>query len=72
MAHSTGGPASGGEHASSISIPWVIGAALLCGAGLFVMMFFVLTFQLVYLVGVAPVVGGGLMLFDQRAGADHA
>lgn len=72
MAHSTGAVHSGAETASSLSIPWVIAAALLCGAGLFVMMYFILTFNPLYLLGVAPVVGGGLMLFDQRAGADHA
>lgn len=35
-------------------------------------MYFILTFQLIYLGGIALVVVGGLMLFDRRAGPDHA
>lgn len=72
MAH----PASSAHAAESglpaSSIAWLVAAAVMIGAGLFVITYFILTFQLVYLAGIALVVVGGLMLFDRRAGPDHA
>ncbi|MCI4331886.1 MAG: hypothetical protein L3K19_08615 [Thermoplasmata archaeon] len=72
MAHSAAGAASHGSSVSTISVPWVIAAALLIGVGLFIISYFMVTFQFVYLGGIALVVGGGFMLFDERAGPDHA
>jgi membrane-bound ClpP family serine protease len=72
MEHSAGAePAQSLGH-STLSLPWLVAAALLIGGGLFVISYFILTFQLVYLAGIAMVVVGGLMLFDPRAGPDHA
>jgi membrane-bound ClpP family serine protease len=61
-----------GHARSPISVGWVVLAALLIGAGLFLLAYFFLTFNLLYFVGIAPCVAGGLMLFDRRAGLDSA
>jgi hypothetical protein len=69
-------PAAASEHGhaqrSPISVPWVIAAALLIGAGIWVLSYMLLEFDGFYLIGIAPVVLGSLMLFDKRAGLDHA
>ncbi|HTT14830.1 MAG TPA: hypothetical protein VMG81_03505 [Thermoplasmata archaeon] len=57
---------------SPISIGWVIGAALLCGLGLFALAYWLITFSWLYFAGVIPVIVGALMLFNPRAGWDHA
>jgi hypothetical protein len=64
-------PAHGHER-SPISVGWVILAAVLIGGGLFLIAYFFLTWNLLYFVGIAPCVAGGLMLFDRRAGHDAA
>jgi len=53
-------------------VGWVILSALLIGLGLLLMAYFLLTFNLLLLVGIVPCVAGGLMLFDRRAGFDSA
>lgn len=63
------------HHASapnSISVPYVILAALICGAGLFLIMTWFLTGQWVYFVGVFLVLGGAMMFLSPRMGSDHA
>jgi len=56
-----------------ISVPWVILASVLIGVGLTLVAYWLYTgFDLVYTFGIAFAVIGGLMLFDERAGADHA
>ncbi len=57
---------------SPVSIPWVVLASALAGLGVFAMVLFLYTFQLIYLGGILPIVTGTLMLFDRRAGADSA
>jgi membrane-bound ClpP family serine protease len=66
-----GRPAPAHER-SPISVGWVILAAVLIGIGLTLLAYFFLTFNLLYFVGIAPCVIGGLMLFDRRAGLDSA
>lgn len=56
----------------SVSIPFVVIAALLVGAGLFSAMVWLVTFQWIYFAGLGLLVIGGLMLFSPRAGADRA
>lgn len=57
---------------NSISVPYVILAALICGAGLFLIMTWFLTGQWVYFVGVFLVLGGAMMFLSPRMGSDHA
>jgi membrane-bound ClpP family serine protease len=57
---------------SSISIPFVVLAAILIGAGLLLLFTWLVTFSWLWFVGVLPVTLGTLMLFDRRAGADVA
>jgi uncharacterized membrane protein HdeD (DUF308 family) len=58
---------------NSISVPFVIVAAILAGVGLFLLLTWLITsFDWVYFIGVAPLVAGALMLFDRRAGSDSA
>ncbi len=70
------GAAHSGPHVKHpggpINVPWVILAAVLIGIGLTVVAYWLYTFDLYYTFGIAFVVAGGLMLFDERAGADHA
>jgi hypothetical protein len=61
-----------GHERSPISVAWVILAAVLIGGGLFLIAYFFWNWNLLYLVGIAPCVAGGLMLFDRRAGLDAA
>lgn len=57
---------------NTISIPFVILSAVLISIGLLSMTFFLITFQFVFLGGIALVLAGGLMLFSPYAGSDHA
>jgi len=57
---------------SPISVAWVVLASVLIGVGLAVLFYWLYTFDLRYTFGIAFVVAGGLMLFDHRAGLDHA
>jgi membrane-bound ClpP family serine protease len=72
MMHSASGAPAHVSVPGTISIPWVIAAAVLVGVGLLILLYFLLSFNWLYLVGVAPVVVGGMMLFDRRAGPDHS
>lgn len=54
------------------SIAWVVGAALLMGAGLFLISTWIITFDFVYFVGFGVLLVGALMILSPRMGADHA
>jgi hypothetical protein len=54
------------------SIPWVIGAALLMGLGLFLISTWILTFNFLFFAGFPILIVGALMILDPRMGADHA
>ena len=54
------------------SIPWVVCASLLMGAGLFLISTWIITFDLVYFVGFGALLVGALMILNPRMGADHA
>ncbi|MCI4364325.1 MAG: hypothetical protein L3K13_08560 [Thermoplasmata archaeon] len=58
-------------HPGSISIPYVIGAALMMGLGLFLIASWVLTFNWIYFPGVALAALGFLMILHPLAGSDH-
>ncbi|HXW66487.1 MAG TPA: hypothetical protein VEL82_01180 [Thermoplasmata archaeon] len=57
---------------SPISVAWVVLAALLGGAGIFLIFEWLFTFNWVFFPGIALVIGCTLMLLDRRAGLDHA
>jgi hypothetical protein len=60
-------------HAKSpISVGWVVFAAVLIGIGLLLIAYFLLTFNLLYFIGIAPCVVGGLLFFSRRTGLDSA
>jgi hypothetical protein len=50
----------------------VVAAALLIGLGLTLLAYVLVTFDLLYFLGIVPCVVGGLMLFSRRAGVDSA
>lgn len=57
---------------NSISIPWVVAAAVLIGIGLFLISVWLLTFDLLFFSGTLVLLVGALMVFDPRMGSDHA
>jgi hypothetical protein len=67
-----GSPHTRVHQKSPISVPWVVLSALLVGIGLFLVAFWLITMEWVWFLGLVPAVVGGVMLFDPRAGADHA
>jgi uncharacterized membrane protein len=61
-----------GPAVSASEIAFVVGAAVLIGIGLFVLMLWIVTNDWIWFAGVAPITIGGLMLFSPRAGPDRA
>lgn len=55
-----------------VSLPFVVLAALACGAGLTLLVLWLITFTWVYLSGVLFVAAGFAMLMNRRAGLDRA
>jgi hypothetical protein len=73
-----GGPSAGHGHAEShverspISIGWVVLASLVCGAGIFLVWYWLETFDWLYFPGLVLVIVGAMMFMNDRAGLDHA
>jgi hypothetical protein len=57
---------------SSISVPFVIAAAVLIGVGVFTISYALTIWDGWYLVGIAPLFLGATLLFSQRTGLDRA
>jgi hypothetical protein len=57
---------------NTLSVPWVITAALAISLGISSVIYFLISFQLEFLGGIALVLAGTFMLLDPRAGSDHA
>ncbi|HKV89924.1 MAG TPA: hypothetical protein VJQ43_01870 [Thermoplasmata archaeon] len=57
---------------NTLSVPWVLLASLLMGAGVLLVSLWIVTFDYVYFAGFAVLVVGFLMVFDRRMGSDHA
>lgn len=55
-----------------MSIPLVIGSAVLVGVGLTGMAYWLITFHWILLASVIPLVSGGLLFFTKATGPDHA
>ena len=59
--------------ASSVNLPFLLGAAILCGIGLTLMSAWMVTSTWLYFgAGVVTAVVGGLLLFARGTGADSA
>jgi len=58
--------------ARSVSIPFLVLAALLIGLGLSGMAFWLVTFQWLYFASLIPLVLGAYMLFTRGTGPDRA
>jgi Na+/proline symporter len=70
--YSTGEPPSQASSASSLSVPFLVLAAVLIGVGLFGMAYWLVTFQWVYFASLIPLALGGYMLFTRGTGPDRA
>jgi len=69
------GATSGSAHASasgSVSVPFLVLASVLIGAGLSGMAYWLVTFQWLYFASVIPLVLGAVMLFTRGTGPDRA
>lgn len=69
--HATGATAHAAAK-STLSIPFVVLAALLIGVGILALVYWIVTFDWLYFGGILPSLTGALMLFHPRAGADRA
>jgi hypothetical protein len=56
----------------SVSVPIVIGAAILVGIGLAGTAFWLITFHWIFFASLLPLTGGALLLFSRLTGADRA
>jgi hypothetical protein len=54
------------------SIPLTIAAAVLAGAGLWLIAYWLITFHWIYFSGIALLAGGALLLFSRVTGPDRA
>ncbi len=57
---------------ASLSIPFLVVAALLIGAGIWLIFTWMLSFDWIYFGGVFCLAAGGLMLFSPRTGLDRS
>jgi len=62
------------SHTNTLSVPWVIGAAVLCGVGLFLVLNALILLaggltNWLYWIGVVPMTLGFFMLLNPRAGS---
>ncbi len=57
---------------NSISIPFVITSAVVSLLGLLSLLFFVITLQWIFFLGVVPMAIGALMWFHPKMGSDRA
>ncbi len=72
-AHAGGTHRAHGKHPGGpISIGWTVLAAAIIGAGMFLIFYWLYTFNLEWSWGIGLVLIGALMLFSPRAGADSA
>ena len=60
------------SEADSLSIPYLVLAAVLCGAGIFGLAYWLVTQNWLFFASVIPVILGALMLFTRGTGPDHA
>ncbi len=68
----TAGGSPSESRADSLSIPYLVCAAILCGVGLFGMAYLLVSFNFLYFLSLIPLVSGAVMLFMPRTGPDHS
>ena len=68
----SGGPHEHVSTSSSLSVPYLLLAAVLCGVGLFGMAYWLVTFNWVVFASLVPLVLGAYMLFTRGTGPDRA
>ncbi|HEV2167182.1 MAG TPA: hypothetical protein VGS23_09460 [Thermoplasmata archaeon] len=57
---------------NSISVPFVIAAAVIAALGLFSLLYWVITFQWIFFLGAIPMAIGALMFFHPKMGSNRA
>jgi len=62
----------GSTSTGSLSVPFLVLSAVLCGAGLFGMAYWLVTFEWPYFASVIPLALGAYMLFTRGTGPDRA
>ena len=71
LSTSSHGP-SNASHADPLSIPYLVAASVLIGAGIFTIFVWITSFAWPYFSGVFLLAIGALMLFSPRSGADRS
>jgi len=61
-----------GRESESLSVPYLVLAAVLAGVGLFGMAYWLVTFDWLYFASVIPLALGAYMLFTRGTGPDRA
>ncbi|MGC2035639.1 MAG: hypothetical protein WA761_09385 [Thermoplasmata archaeon] len=61
-----------GHPKTPISVPFVILSALLCGIGIFFIIYWLVTFYFIWFSGVFIVLAGGLLFFSERTGLQES
>ena len=61
-----------GSAVASVSVPYLVLSALLCGVGLFGMALYLVTFSWLFFTSLIPLVLGAYMLFTRGTGPDRA
>ena len=59
-------------HSGSVSIPFLVAAAVLCGIGIFGLSYWLVTLNWFYFAALLPLAGGAVMLFMRGTGPDRA
>ncbi len=70
--HLGGGSELSTAEISHVSVPWVVLAAVLCGLGIFLLIYWLIFFDWPAFSGVAFVLAGAFLLFNRRTGLDRA
>lgn len=60
------------RHRSTVSVPFLVLSAFLCGVGLFGMAYWLVTLNWAWFASLLPLVLGALMLFTRGTGSDRA
>jgi hypothetical protein len=68
----SGDPHESHSVAASLSVPYLVLSAVLCGVGLFGMALFLVTFSWAFFAALIPLVVGAYMLFTRGTGPDRA
>jgi Na+/proline symporter len=72
MSETTSTAAATAHSSGKVSVPLVIGSAVLVGIGLTGMAYWLITFHWILLASVLPLATGGLLFFTKATGPDHA